>query len=143
MKEEVEQFFDDYAAGFNSTLAGQIADVSDVRARFADFFVESSPLGVIGKRNDESFAEKIPQGYEFYKNAGITSMDIVSKEIRIIDDFHAMATIHWSSAFQKKTGEAGTIEFDVTYFLNAKEGLKIFAYITGDEEGALKEHGLL
>jgi hypothetical protein len=35
------------------------------------------------------------------------------------------------------------IEFEVTYFLHFQDGdPKIFAYITGDEERVLREHGL-
>ncbi len=97
----------------------------------------------MGGRNDENFAEKIPQGYEYYWKIGITSMDIVSKNIEEIDAYHVMATIHWSSAYHKQNGDKGMIGFDVTYLLNTRNGLKIFAYITGDEQGALKEHGLI
>lgn len=143
MKENIESFFNDYAARFNEAVAGKETDASETARCFADYFVESSPAGVIGGKNDDSFKEKIPEGYAHYKDIGITAMNILSKEISIIDEFHAMAKIHWQSVYRKKDGKEGVIEFDVTYFLNTKDGVKIFAYVTGDEQAALKEHGLI
>lgn len=38
----------------------------------------------------------------------------------------------------------GAIEFDVIYFLQRMNNtLKIFSYITGDEELALKQHNMI
>jgi hypothetical protein len=37
-----------------------------------------------------------------------------------------------------------TIDFDVTYLLHLESGApQIFAYVAGDEQGALREHGLV
>ncbi|MNY53329.1 hypothetical protein D3C86_1890750 [compost metagenome] len=83
------------------------------------------------------------KGYEFYKKIGITSMDILSKKITVLDEYHVMAKIYWRSNYQKDKA-TGKIDFEVTYFLLFKDGnYKIFAFITGDEEKALKEHGLV
>lgn len=113
-------------------------------AAFADCFIEASPLGINCGKNDEQFKIGIPQGYTFYKNIGITSMDIIAKEINILDTYHAMIKIHWRSAFIKKNKSAGNIEFDVIYFVQTKgKQNKIFAYITGDEQTVLKENGLI
>ena len=143
MKEQVALFFDEYAARFNEGIVSGKPDVAAIKKCFADYFVESSPVGVIGGQNDETFEEKIPQGYGYYSKIGITEMNIVSKDIQIIDEFHAMAAIQWSSAYHKQNGDKGLIGFEVTYFVNTQDDIKIFAYITGDEQAALKEHGLV
>jgi len=121
-----------------------VADAEKVAACFANCFIEATPAGVICGKNDEQFRQAIPQGYDFYKSAGITAMDITGKEITQLDEHHAMARIHWRSLFTRKNGITGGIDFDVIYFLqDLGNGLKIFAYITGDEKKALRDSGLI
>ena len=142
--EQLNQFFDDYAGGFNSTLKGAEPDVDAVTGRFAECFVESSPLGVMCKKNDSEFKKVVPEGYNFYKSIGITAMDIVSKKVTLLDEFHAMVKVHWRSVFTRKDKSKGSVEFDVIYMLQTKDdNYKIFAYITGDEQKSLKENGLI
>jgi hypothetical protein len=80
----------------------------------------------------------------FYKNIGITSMDIVSKKITLLDDFHTMVKVRWKSNFLKRDGLKSSIEFENIYFTQTMDTQhKVFAYITGDEHAALKEAGLI
>lgn len=140
---DIETFFDHYEERFNSAIKGKKTATDETVDSFTDCFIESSPLGVICGKNDVEFKNRIQKGYEFYKKIGITSMDILSKEITILDEFHTMAKIHWRSNYQKGKSTGG-IEFEVLYFLHYKDKKhKIFAYITGDEEKALKDHGLV
>lgn len=143
MKDEISAFFDNYATLFNEGITTGRPAVDKIQNCFAEYFVESSPVGIMGGKNDESFAQKIPQGYEHYQAIGIYQMEILSKDIKTIDEFHAMATINWSSSYKKDNGDKGVIVFDVTYLVNMKNDPKIFAYITGDEQAVLKEHGLV
>ncbi|WDO12814.1 hypothetical protein MH928_16005 [Flavobacterium sp. WW92] len=139
---DIETFFNHYEKRVNDALIGKKIYADEAADSFADCFIESSPLGVICGKNDAEFKKQMLKGYEFYKKIGITSMDILSKEITVLDEYHAMAKIYWRSNYQKDKA-AGKIDFEVTYFLNFKDGKhKIFAFITGDEEKALKEHGL-
>ena len=65
-------------------------------------------------------------------------------EITQLDPRHAMTKVHWKSGFVRKDRSAGSIEFDVIYLVQIKDlQPKIFAYITGDEQSALKEEGLI
>ena len=83
------------------------------------------------------------QGMDFYKKIGSTSMQIRNKEITPLDALHAMAKISWRYAYRKDEKE-GFIDFDGFYFLRiTDEAVKIFAYVTGDEQAALREHGLI
>lgn len=71
-------------------------------------------------------------------------MDIVSKEITLLDDFHAMAKIHWKANYLKRDGLKGSLEFENIYFIQTREERhQVFAYITGNEQAALKEAGLV
>lgn len=140
VQEKIEKFFTAYEQRFNDVLNGKPADVEATAGAFADYFVESSPAGVMGGKNDEKFREMIPKGNEFYKSIGTLSMKIDSLEITQLDDFHAIARVHWMSSYKKDVD----IDFDVFYILNlVNEEPKIFAYITGDEQKVLQENGLV
>jgi hypothetical protein len=85
----------------------------------------------------------IPKGHEFYRSIGTTLMKVSSLEVTQLDDLHWMSRVHWDSRYMKE-GVETRIEFDVIYFLRMQDlEPKIFAYITGDEQRVLKDHGLL
>jgi hypothetical protein len=141
---QINYFFEQYERRFNDALQGAPPDIEAVTQSFADCFVEASPVGIICGKNDEQFRMKIPQGYEFYKKIGIVSMNILSKQIDFLDDFHVMVKVQWNSIFTKKDNSKSNIEFQVIYFLQVKDdNHKIFSYITGDEQKALKDHGMI
>jgi hypothetical protein len=143
-KQDIDRFFDSYANRFNDALNGKQPDVDEISGSFAEYFVESSPAGVMGGKNDESFRKKIPEGYAFYKKIGITEMKLGSKETTLLDDHHAMTRVHWNSFFTRKDKTSGNIEFDVIYFTRLNDDkLTIFCYITGDEQKALKANKLI
>jgi len=140
--DKIEKFFEDYQTRFADGLAGQ-PDVDAIAGVFADFFVEASPVGVSGGKNDEGFKQAIPKGYDFYRSIGTTEMKINQLSIRDLDDFHYEAEAYWEAIYDKN-GESQSIEFNVIYYLqHLNDRLKIFAYITGDEQKVLKEHGLI
>jgi hypothetical protein len=141
--QQVNDFFSLYADRFNKAL-NQGTDLEGTAQSFSDYFIGANPLGVMGGANNEDFKAALKQGYTFYKNIGIQSMDIVSRETTLLDDFHAMTKVRWKSSYIKKDNAAGSIEFDTIYFTQAKgTEIKIFAYITGDEQAALKANGLI
>ena len=141
---QLEDFFEQYAENFNAAIKTETPDAEKTAVSFADCFIEASPAGINCGKNDSQFREMIPKGYAFYKKIGIVSMDIISKEITLLDDSHAMVKIYWRSGFIRKDKSKGEIDFSVIYFLQDKENeCRIFAYITGDEQKALKENGLI
>lgn len=143
VRARIEEFFNTYAQRINEALQGKERDTDEVAGAFANYFVEASPVGVTGSKNDEAFRKMIPKGYEFYRSIGTQLMTITSKDIRFIDDCHSMVTVHWNSVYRKKDNTTETIDFDVHYLVQTKNDIKIFAYITGDEQKVLKEHGLI
>lgn len=143
-KKQVEEFFNTYESHFNEGLANDSPDILEkITASFAPCFVESSPLGVICGKNDSQFVEKIGEGFSFYKSIGSQAMNIISKDITLLDDNHALAKIYWRYSYQKDN-TPGSIDFNTFYIVNFFDGeVKIFAYMTGDEFKALKEKGLV
>jgi hypothetical protein len=144
-KNRIRHFFTEYERRFNDALSGGETDVEATAADFAECFTEANPKGVMCWKNDAKYRKQIPKGNAFYRSIGTQSMKIVSNEITIFDDFHAMAKIHWTSdSIRKKDQELVVIEFDVIYMLQTKgDRVKIFAFITGDAEKAFQENGLL
>jgi predicted ester cyclase len=142
--EQVRAFFARYAEHFNRSLAGENVEAKDVAESFAKHFIEASPAGVTGGKNGLMFRWMIPRGFAHYKKLGTTKVQIADLTIAPLDPLHALARVHWDSRYQKKDGTNDQIEFDVTYLLHFENGSpKIFAYITGDEERILREHGLV
>jgi predicted ester cyclase len=139
----VKSFFASYAERFNRSLQGEKVVVDDVAGSFASHFVEASPTGVHGGKNGLLFRWMIPRGVAHYKKIGTRQMRIAGLEVEALDPLHALAKVHWDSRYTKRDGSGARIAFDVTYLLHFEDGEpKIFAYIAGDEERALREHGI-
>ncbi len=140
----IERFFEAYAAGFARALANPPeVDIEATAGAFADCFVEAGPRGVSCGRNDETFRAQIPQGYAFYRGIGIRSMAVATLAPSQLDGRHWGVRVGWTAAYDR-AGKSGEFEFEVLYFLQLTDiGPKIFAYITGDEEGELRRLGLL
>jgi hypothetical protein len=142
-RQQLQDFFVAYARRFNDFLSGGKIDIEGTLDSFAPFFIEASPLGVNGGQNDKNFKSGIEKGYAFYKSIGTKSMDIKNTDITILDDYHAMARIHWIAKYEKGI-KIISIEFDVIYFVQTLHGhSKIFSYITGDEQKALQDAGVI
>jgi len=140
---KLKEFFREYEVRFNKAMAGTI-DTEATANVFASCFIEANPFGVNCGKNDDQFRAMIPKGYEFYRSIGTKSMKIASLKITSLDDYHSMAKAHWQAIYNKKDGSEESIEFDVIYFVQGiNDQLKIFAYITGDEQGVLRERGLI
>ncbi|MDD1657151.1 MAG: hypothetical protein LUQ41_01660 [Methanomicrobiales archaeon] len=140
----MERFFAGYAARFNQGLGNApVVDVEGTAAAFADCFVAANPQGVHCGKNDDAFRAVIPQGAEFYRRTGMTSMAVTSLQVTELDGFHTMVKVRWDSRYRRTDGREEQMEFDVIYLVQTLgETPRIFAYITGDEEKALREKGL-
>jgi hypothetical protein len=140
----IERFFEAYAAQFARALADPPeVDVEATAAAFADCFVEAGPQGVSCGRNDATFRAQIPKGFAFYRGIGIGSMAVTVLAPSQLDRRHWGVRVGWTATYHR-AGRSGMIEFEVLYLIQMTDtGPRIFAYITGDEEGQLRAHGLL
>lgn len=145
LEARLTRFFGDYEARTNRALADPPeVDVEATAAAFADCFIEANPHGVVCGKNDQHFREAIPKGLEFYRSLGTRSMTITSLIPSALDGGHAMAKVHWRAEYGKEDGTGTSIDFDVIYLLQtAGEEPRIFGYITGDEQKAYEEMGLI
>jgi hypothetical protein len=144
MEQQMDNFFNRYSDVFNNALRRDIPDIEQTAELFSNCFVGANPLGVNCSQNNETFRDYMQKGYAFYKKIGITSMNIVSKKITVLDEFHTMVKVRWKSGFLNRDGQKGSIEFENIYFIQTSNNQhKVFAYITGDEQAALKEAGLV
>ncbi len=154
--EEIREFFSQYEANFNDALRGdqegedKVVDPGQLAKRtakfFSDCFIGANPRGVACAKNDDEFISQIQRGYDFYRSLGTLSMKISGLKIVLLDDYHAQAIVAWRSTYSKKDEEGNgvVIDFEVIYLLQTiANGPKIFAYITGDEQSALRQRGLL
>jgi hypothetical protein len=142
--QQIEVFFNHYCEEFNKAINEESPDIELTAELFSTCFIGASPSGVDCGQNNEIFRDAMREGYAFYKSIGITSMDIVSKNITLLDDFHAMVKVGWKSTFLKSDGLKSSITFENIYFTQTRGARpKVFAYITGDEQAALKEAGLI
>jgi hypothetical protein len=141
----IEVFFNDYENRFNESLQTGHVDVKGTSNSFAKCFIEASPHGVNCGKNNFLFRWMIPRGHAHYKKIGTQSMKIVSRTITDIDQDHSMVKIHWLSKYVRQSDSKNiSIEFDVTYMLqHLTDEIKIFAYVTGDEQKVLKDNGLI
>lgn len=140
----IERFFEAYGAQFARALADPPEiDVEATAGAFADCFIEAGPRGVSCGRNDDTFRAQIPQGYAFYRRIGIRSMAIVMFVPSQLDERHWGVRVRWLAEYDHG-GRTGELEFEGVYFVQMTgAGPKIFAYVTGDEEGELRALGLL
>lgn len=143
-KTTIEVFFKDYEKTFQNSINGEKVDARKVAAFYADTFVQAGPKGTVAVRNDKKFLDAVPKAYEFYNQLGAIFMKIAKEEITILDEWHAVVKIHWKSDYQKKDGKKVTIDYDVHYFVQQHDGsLKIFSFVSGDEEKLINESGLM
>jgi hypothetical protein len=144
LDEKINIFFSDYEARFNKALNGEELDISGIQNSFAKHYIEANPGGINCGSNDFLFRLSIPKGYRFYKKLGMRSIRISEKQIIPLDTYHYMVRVNWNAWYIKKNEISESIDFTVIYFLqHLNNELKIFSYITGEEQKLLLEKGLL
>ena len=144
LEAKVRELFSEYGRVSNDALKNPSVDVDRVAAFFAPYFVGSAPQGVMGGANDEKFREVIPQGFAHYREVGGKEMLMTGVTVTPLNELHAFAEVGWNFVYVNKKGETGNVRFTNFYFVTIADGTaRIFAYVTGDEEKAMKDHGLI
>lgn len=142
---KAKALFEDYSRRSNEALRDPAsADFDALAGVFADHFIGASPQGVMGGAKDESFPAILRRGFGNYRAMGGLRFEIVALETGALDDFNVMARADWEFGYRRpRDGVTGTIPFRNIYLVNfASGGPKIFAWITPDEQQAMKDHGL-
>jgi hypothetical protein len=145
LEKKARALFQDYSRRSNEALQDPAhADTDALADAFAGHFVGASPAGVMGAARDESFPATLRRGFEAYRAMGGTRFEIAHLAVEALDDFNAMVRADWEFDYVRpRDGAAGTIAFRNVYFVNFASGdAKIFAWVTPDEQQAMKDHGL-
>ncbi len=145
-EKKARALFQDYSRRSNEALRDPAhADVEALAGTFADHFVGAGPAGVMGAAKDKSFPATLRQGFEAYRAMGGTRFEIVHLAVEALDEFNAMVRADWEFDYVRPRDDAkGTITFHNVYFVNFAGGdPKIFAWVTPDEQQAMKDHGLV
>lgn len=141
---DYEAFFRNYIDVFNRSVKGGV-DADAIRASYAEYFVSAGAGGTVqGGANDEKYAEILRKGAGLYEAIGLQGMTLLKIETTPIDAGHDMVRPYFRADYRKKNGESVSIEFDLVYMLQRREGgPKIFAFIAGDEMGLYRKYGLV
>lgn len=142
MEASVREFFDRYERVFNQSLGGR-TDMDEVAALYASEFVAASPAGVMTGKNDEQLKQMMAQGYARYRAMGTKGMRIRDVRFSPIDDHHGVALVAWTATYARRDQPDVAIDFDVHYLVQNLDGeLKVFGWVSGDEQALLREHGV-
>jgi hypothetical protein len=83
------------------------------------------------------------QGYAHYRAIGTKDMRIRDVRLSPIDDLHCVAHVAWTATYRREDQPDVAIDFDVHYFVQKlNEDLKVFGWVSGDEQAVLRKHGI-
>lgn len=143
MDEHVKELFRRYRNFFCMAIEGK-ADMEQVASSYASSFIAASPTGVMTGKNDDQFKTVMQQGFEYYRQIGTKAMDIRNIRISSIDEYHCIAHVAWTATYTRKDQHDITIDFDVHYFIQKlADEPRIFGWVSGDEQAALRQHGII
>ena len=141
---KIEDFLSVYEASFNRALSEENAlSLETVQELSSGCFIESNPHKVnCGKCED--LLKKTQENITRYKNNGIKKARIHSKEITSLDDYHAMVKVQWHFSADQEFSRGELIVLTIFYLLRTiKKDIKIFGYISTDEQRAMQEHEVM
>lgn len=139
-----EEFMRRYGALMDEGVRSGVAKGEELAAMFAEYCVASSPAGVFGATVDGGFGRTVSDGVANYKRMGGTAFVMESVAVEPVNELHDLARVGWRFDYTRPAdGQSGTIRFENIYFVSRTgTGPRIFAWVTPDEQAALKEHGL-
>ena len=143
MEARVRQLFERYQQHFGAAIAGA-ADMEQIASSYASAFIAASPAGVMTGQNDDQLKEVMQRGFDYYRQIGTKDMSIRDIRMSPIDGLHCIAHVSWTAVYARKDGPDVSIDFDVHYLIQKLgNDPKIFGWVTGDEQAALKEYGVI
>ncbi len=143
MEADVRAFFERYERIFNQALGDEIG-MDEVATLYAPEFIAASPAGVMTGRNDDQLRQAMAQGYARYREIGTKAMRLRDVRLSPMDALHGVAHVAWTATYARKGRPDVAIDFEVHYLVQALDGdLKVFGWVSGDEQALLKQHGVV
>ena len=141
--ERLKEFFCRYESFFMKSLYEEI-DSEEILNLYASEFIAATPLGVMTGKNDDDFKQALFAGYEQYRKMGTIDMHVCKIKIYPIDEYHGVAHVFWRASYQKSDKSRVDIDFEVHYLMQEIKGkLRVFGWISGNEQEVLKEYGII
>lgn len=142
-KADVRKFFKAYEKVYNDAVEGN-ADLDDFENMYSTGFVSVTPAGVMVGENGQPFKDIMRKGFEAYRAMGSKTMTCKDVSVTPIDQDRCVAKVQWSGEYERKDKSPVTIDFEVDYLIERRDGgLKVFGWIAGDEQAEFRKHGLL
>ena len=142
-KDMLEKFFQRYGHFFMKSLGGEI-DGDEMAELYAPEFIAASPIGVRVGKNNAEFREALSGGYAQYRKLGTKGMRVRGVEMLPMDALHCVAKVAWTASYEVASKQQVDIDFDVYYLMQERNGkLRIFGWISGNEQELLKEYGVV
>ena len=142
-KDTLEKFFQRYQRFFMKSLNGK-TNGDEMAELYAPEFIAASPFGVRAGKNDAEFQEALSCGYEQYRRIGTKGMRVRSIEMLPIDAFHCVANVAWTASYELTNRQQVDIDFNVYYLMQERnEKVRIFGWISGNEQELLKQYGVI
>lgn len=142
-KEQVEKFFQKYEQFFMQSLIGKL-NPDEITELYAPEFIAASPMGVMTGKNDIDFQKTLSYGYEQYRKMGTIGMHVCKIKVYPIDEYHSVAHVSWRASYQKSDKSRVSIDFEVHYLMQEIKGkLRVFGWISGNEQEVLRENGII
>ena len=141
METATRALFDRYQALFAQGLAGEV-DPAAQADLYAAEMIAASPLGVRAGKNDAGMAAAMAQGYAYYRAIGTRAMHIRALHLPPIDGLHCLAHVGWRAHYQRPDLPETVVDFEVHYLVRVQDQARVFGWISGDEQAALKQHGI-
>ncbi len=142
MQQAIADLFDRYARLTNAALAGT-PDMDAIGDLYDNAFIGASPAGIMTGKKDDEFKKAVVAGFAHYREIGTRRMDVQNVRVEPIDGLHALARVDWRATYDVDRTQK-TIDFTNVYLTRIENGrAKVFGWITGDEEGELRKHGIL
>jgi hypothetical protein len=141
---EIAAFMAKYAERMNDGVRSGVVDSAFLEGCFAPDLIGASPSGVMAGKN-QGLAETLAKGTDAYRQMGGTAFVAERIDAEELAPNSFMATVGWRFDYRRpKDHTVGSISFTNRYFVTTATGKpKIFAWITPDEQAALREHGLV
>ena len=142
MEQAVAELFARYERLFAEVLAGR-EEAAAFAALYTDDVIGAAPQGVVAGRTAD-YLGLLAQGFARYRALGTQEMRVTGLDVTPIDAGHCLARVGWSASYARDDLPPVTIAFDVHYLvrLHGPEA-RVFGWIAGDEEEALRRHGVM
>ncbi|TRD00415.1 nuclear transport factor 2 family protein [Mesorhizobium sp. WSM4303] len=142
-KAAVQKFFKAYEKIYNDAIADKV-DLNDVADMYSAGFVSVTPAAIMVGENGQPLKDMMKKGFEAYRAIGSKKMTCTDVSVTPIDQDHCVVKVDWSGDYQRKDGKPVTIDFAINYLVEkGDDELKVFGWISGDEQAEFRKHGLM